>query len=397
MKKAKLSTLFIALCSMTLTGCETPVTNDAVDTRDAEITNIKLDKHYASMFYDDGSEPFHEEITLSPVVYPKKGCERKIHWISSNPSVATVDQNGKVRAVGEGTAEISVCNEDETIKESVHIVVNNMNGQKISYCNTRQDDIFATQKSKSFEVPDVITSYETFCQTTEKNGVLLSKTYFTQDITTSKKKAFIQLDIDETKWKCEGGSPENTQMQYVFYTTEQYETYLFKTSGITKNYLSVNQSEFIGQDKLNALKSVCNNFFTSGEKILNENYDDILMQNTAGWLRSATENPHYGRIQNVPGQLAFDVNATYQETASAEDENDLYIPAGTKYTFDVYDRFLFEDYLCTGKYVEQTAKYTLDGDEYVVKMVVDTYFKTGAEIETPNKDNYAKVDSIFNL
>ena len=394
--KAKLSTLLLALTSVVLTGCDN-VSEPDVDNRDGEITNITLDKRYASLFYNDGSDAFHEEITLSPVVYPRKNCERKIKWSSSNESVATVDKNGKVTAVGEGFSDITVSNEDGTISASTHIVVNNMKEQKISYCNTRQDDIFATQKSASFKIPDVVTSYETFTQTVEKNGVQISKTYFTQNIKTSKENAYIELDIDQLEWRCEGASPVPTKMKYVFYTTNQYETYLFKTSGITQNYFSVNQSEFIGQNRINALKAICDNFFKSGDKIFDDNYANILMQNTTGFITSPAENKHYGRMQNVAGQLAFDVTATYNEVATSEDEKDIYIPAGTKYVFDIYDRFLYEDYFCTGKYVEQKATYKIGDDTYVNTVIVDTYFKANEEINYPNKDNFAKVDGIFGL
>ena len=109
----------------------------------------------------------------------------------------------------------------------------------------------------------------------EKNGKIVSKTYFTQNIQTSKDNAYIKLDIDQIQWKCEDASPSLSSFQYVFYTTEQYESYLYKTSGLVKNYMSVNQSDYIGKGKLTALKAICNNFFTSGEKIIEEKKDEV--------------------------------------------------------------------------------------------------------------------------
>ena len=235
--KAKLSTLTLALFALTLTGCNSgekpidPVEEEKVD----NITGIKLDRRYASMFYNDKvGFTFNEEVQLNPTVFPKKSGTRAITWTSSNPSVATVDQNGLVKAVGEGTTEITVANADGSVSASSHIVVNNMNESKLSYCNTRLNDIVSRQNKSTFEMPDVITSYETFSQTIEKNGAVISKTYFTQDIQTSKDNAYIKLDIDQIQWKCEDASPVLSSFQYVFYTTEQYESYLYSS---LKNFI----------------------------------------------------------------------------------------------------------------------------------------------------------------
>lgn len=399
--KTKLSTLTLALVACVLTGCDSEVTPEVpvVEEKD-NITKISLDRYYASMFYSDKDDSkFNEEITLTPTVAPYKKGARKIVWTSSNEAVATVDQNGKVTAVGEGFAEITAANEDNTTSASTHIIVNNMNGSKLSYCNSRLNDIITKQNKDNFEMPDVITSYENYEQVITKNDVVISKTKFSQNITTSKDNAYVFLDIDETKWKVEGGSPEHETFSYCFYTNDAYISYLFKTSGLTKNYMSVNQSDYIGKGREAALKAICNNFFVSGDGIVTENYDAILSQKIyeQNWISSTDKNEHFARMANVPGQLAFDLREQEMNYAIDEDEDDMNIPVGTPYTMDVYDRLVFENFLLLGKYVDQTASYTIDGDQYKNHVIVDTYYKTGEEIVIPNKDSYQLVDSIFNL
>ena len=54
-KKTKFSTLTLALIAMVLTGCnsgENPI-DPVVEEETDNITSIKLDRHYASMFYND--------------------------------------------------------------------------------------------------------------------------------------------------------------------------------------------------------------------------------------------------------------------------------------------------------------------------------------------------------
>ena len=46
-------------------------------------------------------------IALTATVLPADASEKNIHWSSSKPSVATVDQNGMVTAIGEGSATIT--------------------------------------------------------------------------------------------------------------------------------------------------------------------------------------------------------------------------------------------------------------------------------------------------
>ena len=48
-----------------------------------------------------------KSITLEAIVYPESANDKSVKWASSNRLVATVDQNGKVTAVGAGTATIT--------------------------------------------------------------------------------------------------------------------------------------------------------------------------------------------------------------------------------------------------------------------------------------------------
>ena len=229
-----------------------------------------------------------------------------------------------------------------------------------------------------------------------ENGKVVSKNEFTQTITTSLKNAYLRLTAEECEWRCEDGAPKLSTIEYVFYTTDEFVSYLFKTSGLTNNYLSVNQSNFLGREKIDALKDICKNFFVSGEGILLDNYEDILFQEASNWL-SGNQNTHYGRMANVPGQLAFDLKDSYNYTATHEDEKDMNIPVGTKYTLNVANRILYENFLLKGRYIEQSTVYKIGDDEYVDAVAVDNCYTTGTEIAVPNKDNYSLVDGIFDL
>ena len=70
------------------------------------VTSITLDKTYFEMYVDDAS------VTLIATIFPDNATDKGLIWTSSNPSVATVDEEGRVTAVSAGTATITATASD---------------------------------------------------------------------------------------------------------------------------------------------------------------------------------------------------------------------------------------------------------------------------------------------
>ena len=440
-KRAKLSMLGLAISSMILAGCKgeteepkpenpqqqepektqdevtpTPTPTETVyedktvvKTEDAnieipattadKITDITLDKQCVSLYYSDKNDnsAFNEDVTIKASIYPKRPGKRDITWTSANPEIATVDENGKVTAVGEGVTTITAANADGSVSASTRVVVSNMNGQRLGYCKTRLNETMAAQVADDFVEPESYSEFEAFDNTITKNGVVTSRTSYLQSLTSSVKNAYLDLNFDKQEFRVEGGSPVPSKTHYTFYTTDQFETFLFKSSGKVKNYVTVNQSSFMGQNKIEALKAVCDQFFVSGAKILTGVVEDVYSTDTKNYLTNATHNPHFAMFEDVEGELTFDLNETSNETATAKTESNYYIPAGTQYRADFYIRYLFENNLLSAEHFEQTMTYTIGSDVYVNKFTIDYTYKTNVDLVYPNKDNYQKVDSAFDL
>ena len=65
-----------------------------------------------------------DEYTIVAAVEPKQDVNQSVTFSSSNENVATVDANGKVKAIGKGTALINVkCAEDNTISATLSVTV----------------------------------------------------------------------------------------------------------------------------------------------------------------------------------------------------------------------------------------------------------------------------------
>lgn len=85
--------VFVAVLTFGLTACSGEKNNVAVTDLDVE-ESIELNV--------GGTK------TLSPIVIPYNASDKTLKYTSSNESVATVNQNGKVVAVGAGNCEIII-------------------------------------------------------------------------------------------------------------------------------------------------------------------------------------------------------------------------------------------------------------------------------------------------
>ena len=81
------------------------LTGDVKGTVIYKVTDVSLDKTELTLT-DGGSE------TLTATITPSNATNKNVTWSSNNTTVATVDNSGKVTAVGAGTAQITVTTED---------------------------------------------------------------------------------------------------------------------------------------------------------------------------------------------------------------------------------------------------------------------------------------------
>lgn len=95
--------LFAIAAALFVQGCEEPVTPPAP----LELSEVILDREEAVIKRG-------ETLVLSYTVEPEGVSCGQAVWISSDPSVATVDQSGNVTAVSTGTAEITVTVDTES-------------------------------------------------------------------------------------------------------------------------------------------------------------------------------------------------------------------------------------------------------------------------------------------
>ena len=96
--------LFILLLTLFIAGCTSP-------TNQIHVTGITLDQ--ASISLEIG-----EQTSLTARVDPTNATNQKLVWSSSDETIAVVDANGKVSALGNGQAIISVSTTDGRFRAS---------------------------------------------------------------------------------------------------------------------------------------------------------------------------------------------------------------------------------------------------------------------------------------
>ena len=82
-----------------------------------EVSDLKISNSKLSLKVGENS-------TLTVTISPSNANDKKITWTSSNKSVATVDSNGKVKAVGAGTATITAKVGNKTVTCTVTVTEN---------------------------------------------------------------------------------------------------------------------------------------------------------------------------------------------------------------------------------------------------------------------------------
>ena len=116
MKKIKiLKTLLIPTIGITAIGTIAAVSTSCSPV--VIVTGVSLDKESLAL------EVGKTEV-LTAIVHPDNATDKSLTWISSDSSVASVDNNGKVTAVGEGLAKITVKTNDDGLKDAYKVNVN---------------------------------------------------------------------------------------------------------------------------------------------------------------------------------------------------------------------------------------------------------------------------------
>lgn len=362
-----------------------------------EVTSISLNRANVSLSLTKNAQTGVVEgdtFQLGYETLPRTAIKAKISYSSSNEGIATVDSSGKITAVSAGDAVITAKSFDGKVTQTCRVFVYenisksaaNKAAKKITTAQTEQQ--LAASLDKIY-IREMMDSYLL------KDGNLANEDKYDQYLYVGKNDAYLRIGAKQEKQiKVEDGSASFTDWEWIFYTTANYDTYLFHTKGNTKTYMVADSTSFVGQSRFAALCSVCDSFFTSGSSILTSQYDDVIGKKEIGYVGNSSK-----RGSNKDGELYYQFATTYKnQIADIEDESDMNIPAGTKYDLDIAIESMFVDNLQYAKKLVQSANYTKDGSKYSdVYDIEYEYHSKDVEFFYPNRADYVEVSDIFEL
>ena len=107
---------YTAVCSITVTTSSNSTSTSTSENEETAATGAKLNKATANITAGD-------ELTLTVTVLPAEAADKKVIWSSSDTSIATVDQNGKVVGIKAGNITITATTEDGKFVATCNVTV----------------------------------------------------------------------------------------------------------------------------------------------------------------------------------------------------------------------------------------------------------------------------------
>lgn len=377
---------------------ETIKINDPSDPSVNTVKEIEITEPVVSLYYSNSKiSPFQESKQLNLNVSPKTASVGSVTWETSDASIVKVDNDGVVTAVGEGVAKVFAKTENGCSSET-KIVVNN-NNVTLATAVKSATKILETQNDPSFVAPKRVYVKEDYVGTKLIDGVVQAVDNFSQHIWASVEDSYFRIFAKNNEIKTEGGAPIPSEDSYIFYTTDDYLSYIFCNSNGKANYLTLDQGFLVddGLKPFDGLSQVLQSYFVAGAKIMTDQLTGVLGTSVIQ-SKEYSGATYKGSFGENSGEFAFVANSGGVLTASQSDEEDMGIPAGTKVTIEDELRYLWVDNLLSVKVIDEKLSYTIGGKKYVQHFEVKYYYQgENVELLWPDVSNYSLVESIFDL
>lgn len=365
--------------------------------------SLFLNYHGLSLF-------LNESVQLEANILPALAYDAKLNFSTSDITVATVDANGLVTAVGAGECSVIVTSDkNPNATETIPVVVlesipcdQTTIPLELSkgLDNTLVDQMVRFPSGEPTRTASIQNEIISYYDVKEGVPVLQKQRFDVIDIVCAKDEAYMLIDEKDYITKTEDGAREYDGSSWIIYTDPDYNSYLYHTLAASKNRLSVKTTYFIGNPRLDALYAILDSLFTSGHEYMATEFSGGVetsdLKNYARNVKFIVGGGAYGnKSRMIIEQLG------YTDVATGEDESNsiLYIPARTPYTEDIRI-----DYTWSNGAIRQFNIYVKWSweEKGVTKQVTLERYKTyyvdeEVELFYPNPKDYGEVYDIYDL
>lgn len=327
-----------------------------------------------------------------------------VTYTSNNPSVASVDASGKITANSNGFAIITVnCG-----KFSSQCYVGVTPSDTLEKGRTNIDNIAKEQKKSSYEFPSVVEVIDSGVSTLTQDGETKLKSVSIESMVISKEEAYLSMtDIYYAKSKVIGGSPEISLGQWVFYCTDEFETFIFHIEHGVKRYIKVDCAKFIETgDRWKGVAAVLDSLFSVGVSYFEARYNTVCSyeetENVAECIAGKFSNvPEYDARGDNEGNTWAEYMIDFgEELVDFSTSSALGIPSGVMASTYQKEGLFYKDNYCKFTQLEMASTYDWRGSTYVDKLVnTKTYNIEERELYYPDikGEGWTQGEDIFDI
>ena len=330
-------------------------------------------------------------------------------FVSANPEIATVDENGVVTAMSNGYTSIEVSDKAHPeLKTTVPVYV--YADLKTRAANSIINKLANVDEDGLREIVD----HELYQKKKYKNGVLELSATWDQHLICSYDEAYFRIEETDADIITTGANVTFKDYEWIFYTNPAYDAECYHTVGDTKNFFPVPAVSYMDQNlaRTAPLFDILDNIFVSGRKIFSNTFENAKLSGFLEYAQNDYSNVKKGIMASIDDSSSselydnktflFSCEVTYKDSEADQDDETRYgIPYGTP-TPSVYSlRFLIKDNQMVGWTNHGVMTYDIGNDHYEEVYDIDHFYERITDenrdsfIKKPNRDNYSLVDYLF--
>ena len=335
--------------------------------------------------------------------YPVLEISPIISYSSSNPNVVSIDQNGNITAKANGFAILTADCGDFSSECYVSVTETTSKSEAKKVFQAITD----AQKSSEFVKTNSLSIMEYSHSTVTKDGKLNYESVGYESTIMDKDEAYVYLSdsiykkkiIQDAPFSYSGGS-------WIFYCTDEFETYIFHEDSGAKRYMRVDCASYVESgDRFAALCAVLDNVFSVGSDYFTNQFkfvqDAEMSAENVDYVDgkySNVKNVKY-RIDNANGYISYDADYG-TKTIRPEDYSQTGLESGVVAKETIHGEQYYKDNYC--RYMNTQFRYDYDwrGSTYVdISQLQRRYDIEKKELYYPNikAEGWGEVEEIFDL
>lgn len=333
------------------------------------------------------------------LVQPEFKATNGYRFVSLNPEIASVDENGHLKGLAEGVAKVAVIDKNDKTKGSfVEVdVVSKMKSRDMNKVCRHFEDVSKTQVIDNVFEDNVYLRYVTKDDETTERGIMYRSTVC------SKAAAYFGMTSHDFDSVVQDGSYRYNEYQYIFYTNEGFDTYSFKTSNGKNGYYVCPTAKYMSKGRLEPTLMILDNFLVAGRKIFEQQLTGMDLSSIADTLTGSYTNVKdqmLGQIDENTYAATFTVTFN-DDTADLDDESNYGIPYGTPTPTEQKMTYIIQNDVVVNQYLDVVERYEIGGSKY--EQIIRSQSNTGmftaenSRLIYPDKTQYTLADTLFDI